>query len=75
MIAPTPLLIIHGTGDPVVPYSHGKRLFDLAREPKQLWTIEGSNHTEAFSDSTSEYCKRLVAFFNESLAGDVSSGR
>jgi fermentation-respiration switch protein FrsA (DUF1100 family) len=68
-IAPTPLLIIHGTVDPVVPYSHGKRLFELAREPKQFWTVEGGDHTEAFADPGSLYCKRLVAFFDEALAG------
>jgi fermentation-respiration switch protein FrsA (DUF1100 family) len=70
-IAPTPLLIIHGTADPVVSYSHGKRLFELAREPKRLWTIEGEDHTEAFADPGSGYCKRLVAFFDEALAGKV----
>lgn len=66
-IAPTPLLIIHGTSDTVVPYSHGKRLFELAREPKQFWTIEGADHTEAFADPGSEYCQRLVKFFDEAL--------
>jgi len=68
-IAPTPLLIIHGTADPVVPYAHGKRLFDLAREPKRFWTIEGGDHTEAFGDPGSPNCQRLVAFFDEALAG------
>lgn len=68
-IAPTPLLIIHGTGDRVVPYSHGMRLFELAREPKQLWTINGGGHTEAFVDPASGYRQRLVAFFNDALLG------
>lgn len=74
-IAPTPLLIIHGTGDPVVPYSHGKRLFELAREPKQFWTIEGGEHTEAFADSGSVYRQRLVDFFTQALEGKVVVGR
>lgn len=68
-IAPTPLLIIHGTGDSVVPYSHGQRLFELAGEPKHLWTIPGGEHTEAFADASSTYCQQLVAFFNEALEG------
>ena len=66
-IAPTPLLIIHGTRDSVVPYSHGKRLFELAREPKQFWTIQGGDHTEAFADPGSEYRQRLVNFFDAAL--------
>lgn len=66
-IAPVPLVIIHGTADGVVPYSHGKRLFELAREPKQLWTLEGGDHTEAFIDAASVYRERLVAFYDEVL--------
>jgi uncharacterized protein len=72
-IAPIPLLIIHGTSDRVVPFAHGKRLFELAREPKQLWTIEGGDHTEAFADPGSPYRQRLVTFFNEALEGGFAS--
>ena len=68
-IAPTPLVIIHGTADEVVPYSHGKRLFELAREPKQLWTIEGGGHIEAFVNHGDEYRRRVVTYFNDALAG------
>lgn len=66
-IAPTPLLIIHGTADGVVPYSHGTRLFELAREPKQFWTIEGGGHIEAFVSHGGEYRRKLVTYFNEAL--------
>jgi hypothetical protein len=74
-IAPTPLLIIHGTSDRVVPYAHAKRLFELAREPKQLWTIEGGKHTSAFADPGSPYRQRLVTFFNEALDGRIVAGK
>jgi len=73
-IAPTPLLIIHGTADPVIPYAHGKRLFALAGEPKLLWTIEGGEHTSAFMDAAGGYRKRLVTFFKEALEGKMMSG-
>jgi len=66
-IAPTPLLIIHGTADAVIPYAHGKRLFSLAGEPKQFWTIEGGEHTSAFTDPSGGYRQRLAAFFNGAL--------
>ncbi|QEM68830.1 alpha/beta hydrolase [Geobacter sp. FeAm09] len=74
-IAPTPLLIIHGTGDRVVPYSHGQRLFAVAREPKQFWSVEGGEHTDAFADPGSPYRQRLVAFFNETLDGRIVAGK
>lgn len=68
-ITPTPLLLIHGTADAVTPYAHGKRLFDLAGEPKQLWTIEGGEHTSALSDAGGGYREKLVAFFRRALEG------
>lgn len=68
-ITPTLLLLMHGTADAVIPYSHGKRLFELAGEPKQLWTIEGGEHASALSDPAGGYREKLVAFFNRALAG------
>ncbi len=40
----TPLLILHGTEDDVIPIDHGRALLDLATEPKQGIWIEGGNH-------------------------------
>ena len=47
-ISPIPLLIIQGDHDPIVPVGHGRRLFALAREPKQLWIVPGGGHIQAF---------------------------
>lgn len=46
-ISPIPLLIIHGDEDIVVDVSHAQRLFDAAREPKQLWIVPGGHHIDA----------------------------
>ncbi len=46
-IAPVPVVVIHGTADRVVPYVHGKMLYDLASEPKGIWTVEGGSHGTA----------------------------
>jgi len=67
-ISPIPLLIIHGTADVVVPYSHAVRLFDAAREPKQLITIDGGGHIEAMVRSDATYRDALVKFFEDALA-------
>ena len=68
-IAPVPLLLIYGTDDPVVPYRHGKELYDRAGEPKELWTIDGGGHTEAFTEPGSPHRRRLVEFFDRALRG------
>jgi uncharacterized protein len=39
-----PLLIVHGTADNVVPYEHALKVFQRAKEPKELITYFGSGH-------------------------------
>src|ERR1051325_851564 len=48
-LAPMPLLLLHGTADAVIPYSHSERLYAKAGEPKRLVRIEGGAHAEAFT--------------------------
>jgi len=39
-----PILIIHSPDDEIIPYSHGKRLYEAAPEPKQFLTIIGGHN-------------------------------
>jgi fermentation-respiration switch protein FrsA (DUF1100 family) len=41
-----PVLIVHGTGDTVVPFALGQRLFALANEPKRFVRVEGGGHSD-----------------------------
>jgi fermentation-respiration switch protein FrsA (DUF1100 family) len=43
-----PLLVIHCTGDPVIPFAFGKAVYDAAPEPKSFVAIRGECHEEAF---------------------------
>lgn len=40
----TPLLIVHGERDPLIPWEHGKRMVDEASGPAELVLVEGGNH-------------------------------
>ncbi len=62
-IAPRPLLIMHGTSDAVVDPQMARRLHEAAREPKELWLIEGADHYGAIQDRADEVCPRLLDFF------------
>jgi predicted esterase len=42
-----PLLIVHGTDDSFVPYTEGVKVFNLARGPKAILTIEHGEHGAA----------------------------
>jgi fermentation-respiration switch protein FrsA (DUF1100 family) len=73
-LSPIPFLVIHGTSDSVVPYAHGKRLYQSAQEPKFLWTVQGAGHTEALSTYGKTYQPKLLAFFRDCLTGNVKIG-
>ena len=41
-----PLLVMHGTDDPAIPFQFGERLFALAHEPKQFVGFPGGGHND-----------------------------
>lgn len=42
-----PTYLIHGTDDDLIPFEHGKRLFELSKaNKKQFFSIEGGNHND-----------------------------
>ena len=43
-----PILIIHGSEDATVPFSHGRRLYEAAREPKRFLAVDGAGHSDSF---------------------------
>ena len=59
-ISPLPLLLLHGDKDEVVPFEHSQMLFELARDPKELWIVPGAGHTESVASEAVR--KRLVAY-------------
>ena len=67
-LSPIPLLLIHGTRDLVVPYSHSVTLLAEAGEPKRLITIENGDHVDSLSGRYGmKYQDELAVFFEEAL--------
>jgi len=65
-LSPVPLLLLHGTKDNVVDYSHSLALLKEANEPKRLVTIEGGTHIDAMTRLYgTKYQDLMVAFFEE----------
>lgn len=60
----TPILIVHGADDPVIPYHHGQRLFAAAHEPKSFLDIE-ADHAQGFLHSGQHYIDGLRSFLNK----------
>ena len=70
-LQPIPVLIFHGTDDPVVPFRHGRLLFERAEEPRTLVTIPSGGHTDAFIRQDPVFRKQLVDFFESVLDSPV----
>jgi fermentation-respiration switch protein FrsA (DUF1100 family) len=59
-LAPVPLLVVHGAEDEVVAPAHARRLYEAAREPRELWIVPAAGHVNAFTRD--ENRERLLAF-------------
>jgi fermentation-respiration switch protein FrsA (DUF1100 family) len=72
-LAPIPLLLIHGSADPVIPVSHSARLLALAGEPKTYIGVPGGGHIRSMTARFGNtYRDRLVAFFESALEGPLA---
>lgn len=68
-----PILIVHSPDDTLIPYPHGRKLFDLANEPKQFLAIRG-DHNEGFIVSGEFYRQGLAEFLSRVNAFQRSTG-
>ncbi len=51
-----PTFFIHGTEDDLIPFEHGKRLFELSKaNKKQFFSIKGGNHNDLSSFEASYF--------------------
>lgn len=57
------VLMIHGTGDRVIPYSQGQALFKLANEPKRFVTVEDGDHNTLVVDMGFDNYLELIKSF------------
>ncbi len=66
-ISPTPVLIIAGEGDRLIPADNGRSLYAAAKEPRELWIIPVADHGGTLAAAGSEYEKRVGEFFERYL--------
>jgi fermentation-respiration switch protein FrsA (DUF1100 family) len=62
-VSPIPLVIVHGDADTIVSPAHAYRLYQAAREPKELWIVPDAGHIESFTKT--RYRERLVSYLRE----------
>lgn len=59
---PTPLLVIAGESDRIIPLAHSRRLFDAASQPKMLRVIKGADHNDAALNDGPEMMQVVIEF-------------
>jgi uncharacterized protein len=62
-----PVLIIGGTKDRHTTVAETRRLFEAAREPKELWLIEGAAHVDFHGFAGRDYEEWVLGFFGKTL--------
>ena len=65
----SPLMVLHGDRDDIVPIEIGRGLFEAANEPKRFYVIEGAGHNDTYSVGGSAYFDALRAFVDDLEAG------
>lgn len=65
-LAPRPLLVVQGTSDVTVPPFMAEAIHAAAREPRELYLVEGAPHGN-YHQAAPGYGTRLVAFFQRAL--------
>lgn len=66
-LSPTPLLVVHGSHDEVVPVAHGRQLFEAASEPKTLFEVEAGRHGTALSTNNGAYRRKMIDWLDQTL--------
>ena len=61
-ISPRPWLAIHGQADNYITTDVAERLFQAAREPKQMWIVPKAKHNRSQQVEPEEYRRRLTEF-------------
>jgi uncharacterized protein len=70
LVAPTPMLIVHGTRDDVLLPEYAQQVYDAAVGPKDIVWIETHNHIELYDQDpyVSEAFRHIVKWLDRQLA-------
>jgi fermentation-respiration switch protein FrsA (DUF1100 family) len=64
-----PVLIAAGTLDRYTTLAETRAMFANARDPKELWTVDGASHVDLYAFAPQEYERRVGAFLARVLRG------
>jgi alpha-beta hydrolase superfamily lysophospholipase len=66
----SPLLVVHGSNDRLIPPALGRKLYERAREPKRFVLVEGGSHHNTNSVGQPQYREAMAELFGLQPAAD-----
>lgn len=69
-----PVLVIHGDADTLIPADEGRKLFEAANEPRELFVVRGAGHNDVSVVSGPEYGKRVSDWLENTCLGRTADG-
>jgi hypothetical protein len=66
----SPLLVVHGSQDSLIPPQLGRALYDRARDPKRFVLVEGGSHHSTNSIGQAQYREAVAELFGLQPAAD-----
>ncbi len=70
--AQSPTLVIHSADDEIVPFTHGRELYNTVSAPRELLSIKG-DHNSGFILSGDAYVQGIERFLSKTLSPSNSS--
>jgi uncharacterized protein len=68
LLSPRPWFMIHGAADTYIKPDMVRTLFEIARQPKELWLVDKAKHNQSIQLANGEYRRRVLEFFDKHLA-------
>ena len=62
----SPVMVIHGDRDDMVPFEMAEKLFAAAPEPKRFYPVPGALHNDTYTVGGDAYFEALREFIGES---------
>ena len=66
----SPLLVVHGSGDRLIPPELGRKLYERAKEPKRFVLVEGGSHHNTNAVGQAQYREAVSELFGLAPALD-----
>jgi fermentation-respiration switch protein FrsA (DUF1100 family) len=70
-ISPRPVLFIHGEMDGLILPQNSRKLYEAAREPKDLYLLQNAGHFGFLEAAPEEYPRRILAFLEKYMLSAV----